>query len=165
MISAGRQHGFTLLEVLVAFALLAGSVGMLLAIVSGGVRQVRASAQATEAAAVAQSLIASLGIAEPLVEGETAGESDDGRYRWLLQIQEVEQAQSVFPLQLEASEGDPEAEFPGSDPFVDPEGAPIDDPGAAAMFRIDLELAWGKAGENATTARFSTLRLWSRQLP
>ena len=47
-----RQRGYTLLEVIVAFALLALALTLLLGTLSGGVRQVRAADQATRRAVV-----------------------------------------------------------------------------------------------------------------
>ena len=48
-----RQRGYTLLEVIVAFALLAMALTLLLGILSGSARQVRQSADAGRAAPAA----------------------------------------------------------------------------------------------------------------
>ncbi len=59
--SRRRQHGFTLLEVIVAFALLALALSLLLGSLSGASRQVRDSADSSRATLHAQSLLAQLG--------------------------------------------------------------------------------------------------------
>lgn len=56
--SGSRQRGYTLIEVLVAFSVLALGLTLLLGTLSGATRQVRWSADAGRAALHAQSLIA-----------------------------------------------------------------------------------------------------------
>ncbi len=166
MSPAPRPRGFTLLEVLVAFALLAGSVGLLLAIVSGGMRQVRLSAETSEAAQWAQSLLAPLGVVEPIVEGEFDGRAEDGRYRWRLRIAEVgvEEVDALFPPPDALGGDDREDGDDGGRALDEPDLISFDDPSALVVYRIDLEVAWGESGEAARTARYSTLRLRAREV-
>lgn len=84
--SARRQHGYSLIEVIVAFALLALALTLLLGTLSGASRQVRWSADAGRAALHAQSLLDTVGVGEPLQPGSREGEFDDGRYRWSLRV-------------------------------------------------------------------------------
>ena len=81
-----RQGGYTLLEVIVAFALLAGALTLLLGTLSGAARQVRVSADAGRAALHAQSLLSQLGVGTMLKPGLDSGEFEAGRYRWALEI-------------------------------------------------------------------------------
>ncbi|MEN1960998.1 type II secretion system protein [Luteimonas sp. MJ246] len=114
---ARRQRGYTLLEVLVAFVVLALALTFLLGTLSGGTRQVRWSADAGRAALHAQSLLADVGVGEALRPGRAEGDLEDGRYRW-----QIEVAPWVDPLR--------------------PGGAP-QDPFAAQLMQLRLEIAWG----------------------
>ncbi len=82
-----RQRGYSLLEVIVAFALLALALTLLLGSLSGAARQVRQADDHARAALHAQSLFAGLGIEEPLVQGRRSGEWEQGRYRWTLLVE------------------------------------------------------------------------------
>lgn len=81
-----RQRGYTLVEVIVAFALLALALTLLLGTLSGAVRQVRWSGDAGNAALHAQSLLDTVGFGSPLEPGRSDGEFEGGRYRWSLAI-------------------------------------------------------------------------------
>jgi general secretion pathway protein I len=84
--SARRQRGYTLIEVIVAFALLAGALTLLLGTLSGAARQIRDSADAGRAALHAQSLLSQLGVGTALKTGSDSGEFEGGRYRWAVEI-------------------------------------------------------------------------------
>ena len=116
----GRQRGYTLIEVLVAFTVLALALTFLLGTLSGSTRQVRWSADAGRAALHAQSLLAEVGVGGVLEAGREEGELEDGRYRWRLSVE------------------------PWVDPLV-PAGAP-QDPFATRLMALRLEVAWGEGG-------------------
>jgi general secretion pathway protein I len=78
-------RGFSLLEVLVAFAVLAISLGVLMQIFSSSLRNADVSHDQAQAVSLAQSLLAGAGIESPLVAGETSGDVD-GRMFWRLRI-------------------------------------------------------------------------------
>lgn len=82
-----RARGFTLLEVLVAFALLALALTLLLGSLSGASRQVGQTERVGRAALHGQSLLAGLGVEQPLRTGQVQGELEKGRYRWDLQVE------------------------------------------------------------------------------
>jgi len=82
-----KQSGYTLIEVVVAFALLALAMTLLLGTLSGAAKQVRWSADAGRAALHAQSLLDQTGVGEALQPGRREGEFEEGRYRWSLDIQ------------------------------------------------------------------------------
>lgn len=115
-----RGRGFTLLEVIIAMALLALALTLLLGTLSGSARAVRQSADAGRAALHAQSLLDQTGVGEGLVPGVREGEFEGGRYHWQLRIE----------------------------PYVDPLRPPAAtvDPGAARLLRLQLTVEWGERG-------------------
>jgi len=127
-----RQAGYTLIEVLVAFVVLALALTFLLGTLSGATRQVRWSADAGRAALHAQSLLAEIGVGEALQPGRDEGELEDGRYRWQLEV------------------------APWTDPLR-PADQP-QDPFAAQLLQLRLELAWGE-GAPAQRLVLESLRL------
>lgn len=109
-----RQRGFSLIEVIVAFALMALAATLLLGSLSGAARQVGMAEHQGRAALHAQSLLASAGIDAPLAEGTKQGEWEQGRYRWTLQVSpfvEPRQPQSrLWQLDLQVRWGEAAAE-------------------------------------------------------
>ncbi|MEO8162118.1 MAG: prepilin-type N-terminal cleavage/methylation domain-containing protein, partial [Arenimonas sp.] len=81
-----RQRGFTLLEVMLAFVVLAVALGLLLGMLSRGLQQVTQAQGETEAALYAQSLLDTVGTLEAIEPGVRDGDFDHGRYRWRLQV-------------------------------------------------------------------------------
>ncbi len=80
-----KQRGFSLLEILVAFSILALSLGVLMQIFSGSLRNADVTRDQAQAVALAQSLLASAGVEATLVAGDSAGVLDD-KFRWLLRV-------------------------------------------------------------------------------
>lgn len=119
MTRRGAQCGYSLIEVIVAFALLALALTLLLGTLSGATRQLRWSDDAGRAALHARSLLASAGIEAPLRPGVRSGELEDGRYRWSLRVE------------------------PWEDPALPPQ-AP--DPAEAALHALELQVQWGEGG-------------------
>lgn len=140
------QSGFTLLEVLLAFSLLAGGLGLLVAIQSGGLRQVRQGADVSEATLHAQSLLDGLGVLEPISPGVREGGFAQGRYHWRLAIEPIDDPARTVTV---------------------PDGTPVLAPVEASdttpvVYRVALDVRWNLArGEpaNAGSAlHFVTLR-------
>ena len=71
------SRGYTLVEVLVAFVILAMTLTVLLRIFSSGVRNIAVSADYARAVLIAESRLAAAGIGEKLHAGETSGIEDD----------------------------------------------------------------------------------------
>ncbi len=96
----GGNGGFTLLEVLVAFTVLAISLGVLFEIFSTGMRASRSAEEYTRATLHAESKLATIGIEQELEEGESSGEYGDG-YAWHVGVRpyrlDEEEAEGVAP--------------------------------------------------------------------
>jgi len=137
----GRRaaRGFTLLELLLAFSLLVLAMGLLIGMLGGGLRQVAEAQYETEAALHGQSLLDALGTLEPLAPGTDDGEFDEGRYRWALAIEEIE---DPAPRDLAAAP---------------PGAAPVPLAGGPQVLRVVLDVTWGAAGPRQTL-RLVTLR-------
>jgi general secretion pathway protein I len=89
-----RCRGFTLLEVLVAFVILALSLGVLLGIFSAGLRNTRLAADYSAAVALAESRLAELGVTSPLVPGIEEG-AGAGPFRWRAEVVELDPVDEV----------------------------------------------------------------------
>ena len=76
-----RASGYTLIEVLVAFMILALALTVLLRIFSSGLRNVSLSSDYAHAVLVAESQLATAGITSMLQPGETHG-NDGGKFSW-----------------------------------------------------------------------------------
>ena len=80
-----RQRGFTLIEIIVALAILAVALGALFQSFSTGLRATVVSDRQEAAVMLAQSLLDRIGQDIPLAAGEQAGVSEDG-LRWSIAI-------------------------------------------------------------------------------
>lgn len=80
------EAGFTLVEVVVALAILALSLSVLLKMISNGVWQTDRAEKLARAGSLAQSLLAKVGTEVPIREGQTEGELADG-FRWRLRTE------------------------------------------------------------------------------
>ncbi|MBN6152657.1 prepilin-type N-terminal cleavage/methylation domain-containing protein [Xanthomonas sp. AmX2] len=125
------QRGYTLIEVIVAFALLALALTLLLGSLSGAARQVKRADELSRATLYAQSLLAEQGTEQPLQPGREQGSFEQGRYRWTLEVA----------------------------PYVDPRRAPNDAvaPGAPVLLQLSLQVNWGEGPAQAL--QWKTLRL------
>lgn len=74
--------GFSLLEVLVAFVILAIVGTMLSGLYSGSLRNASAAEDWSRATLVAEGALAATAAAVPLKEGSSSGNEEDGRYAW-----------------------------------------------------------------------------------
>jgi general secretion pathway protein I len=81
------EAGFTLVEVIVALAILSAGLSVLLGMISGGVLRTASAERMMEAASLTQSLLAEVGTEYPVRVEERAGEFANG-YRWHLKMQQ-----------------------------------------------------------------------------
>ncbi|RYY94792.1 MAG: general secretion pathway protein GspI [Comamonadaceae bacterium] len=111
--------GFTLIEIIVAFGILALGLTLLLGTLSGATRQVRQAGDAGRAAMHAHSLLAEYS-STLRAPARFDGELEDGRYRWQLQ----------------------------ATPWQDPgrAGAARSDPGAPRLLHVQLDIEWADGG-------------------
>ena len=127
-----RQRGFTLIEVIIAFALLALALTLLLGSLSGAARQIRTADDSGRATLHAQSLLAQLGVGEILQPGRKQGTFEQGRYHWALEMEPyIDPLKRRSPQQTVSS--------------------------APRLLQVQLEVEWGDAPDQRL--RWQTLRL------
>ncbi|MEQ1528054.1 MAG: prepilin-type N-terminal cleavage/methylation domain-containing protein [Methylococcales bacterium] len=80
------QQGFSLLEILIAFSILALSLGILLKIFSAGVNTAVVAEEYSAAVQIAESVIAKTGLETRLQPGESSGVEND-KYKWWVSVQ------------------------------------------------------------------------------
>jgi len=85
-----KYQGFSLLEILVAFTIMAVSLTIVLKIFSAGVNTAIVSEDYIIATQIAESLMAKTGIEEPLIASETSGTEDD-KYQWTVKVESSSQ--------------------------------------------------------------------------
>jgi general secretion pathway protein I len=136
---APRASGFTLLEVIAAVLLLAITFASLMRVAGSSLNLTARSAERTQAAMWARSLLDSAFVLEPIRTGRSSGRFDQ-RYRWQLDVQ---------PYQLPAATqaNGPQPRAPAS---------PL------KLYRLDLQVMW-RSGGHDYTARFDTLRVGGPQ--
>ena len=124
------MRGYTLIEVIVAFALLALALTLLLGRLSNAARQEHRADGAGRATLYAQSLLDQAGGGEPLEAGTHTGSFENERYHWTLDVRR----------------------------YVDPgKGAVAATADGAQLFQLDLRMDWGPAA--AQKLQLQTLRL------
>jgi general secretion pathway protein I len=111
-----RQGGFTLIEVVVAFVLLALVLSVSFEIFSTGMARASELDDRARALVVAQSQLASTGAEEAIKEGVTSGTSEDRRFQWTTTVRRADDA---------TLSGD--GTIPSS---------------AYALYRVDVHVAW-----------------------
>ncbi len=123
------QAGFTLVEVMAAFAIFAVLFGITLQILSTSISNTRRSGDFTQAALLAQSQLDLVGLEELPEPGIYNGQYDDN-YRWELVIE---------PYLIDDDRGIAYDEMP------------------IELYYVGLTVGWGE-GRGERTARFETLR-------
>lgn len=137
--SASRARGFSLLEVIAAVLLLAITFASLMRVAGSSLNLTARSAERSQAAMWAHSLLDSAFVLEPIRAGRSSGRFDQ-RYRWQLDVQPFQPA----PM---APVAGPQPQSPAS---------PL------KLYRLDLDVLWTSAGHDYS-ARFSTLRVGGPQ--
>jgi general secretion pathway protein I len=81
-----RQAGFSLLEIVVAFAVLSLTLGVLFEVFSTGMRTATVSSDYNEAARIADSLLNEYAVTGADRLGDFEGRVEDGPYRWEVRV-------------------------------------------------------------------------------
>jgi len=84
-IQLNKQQGFSLLEILIAFSILALSLGILLKIFASGINTANISENYTTAVQLSENLMAKAGIETPLQSGLTTG-MENNVYQWRVEV-------------------------------------------------------------------------------
>ena len=92
--SGSAAGGFTLLEVLIAFAILVVCLGVLMRVFAGGLGSLDSSRHHATAVLVARSVMERIGIEFPLAAGRFSGDAG-GEYRWQAEVRRSDIAEAV----------------------------------------------------------------------
>lgn len=134
------SRGFSLLEVLAAFVVLALVGTALFRIFSGALGNASLSDEYSRATLYAESRLASPGVETPLRESVQQGTSDDGKYAW---------AARIAPYR-------PPASTPDLDAAVDL--MPV------RLWRIAVTVSWPGVGGNDRSVALATVRLAAKEV-
>jgi general secretion pathway protein I len=132
-----KQKGFSLLEILIAFSILALSLGILLKIFSAGVNTAVVAEDYTAAVQIAESLMAETSVETPLQASQASGLENE-KYHWLVEVS----------------------------PFVfNPENVDAKVV-TAELFKVKVIVSWGDDNDNANNRQveLTTLKLINKTL-
>ncbi len=132
-----KQQGFSLLEILIAFSILALSLGILLKIFSAGVNTALIGEDYTAAVQIAEGLMAKTGVEKPLQAGQEEG-TENEKYHWLV---------VVSPFEFNPENNDVTAI-------------------TATLFKVKVTVSWGddNTHANGSQVELSTLKLVKKSL-
>lgn len=134
-----RHKGFSLLEILVAFAIMAVALTIVLRIFGSGVNNAVVSEEYSIAVQIAESIMARTGVETPLQVGETSGIEAD-KYEWWVRITPVA--------------GPP----PKSHPRFKSQQEIPDQPELKLM-AVHVRVSWGDRADQQRTVELNNLRL------
>jgi general secretion pathway protein I len=130
-----KQQGFSLLEILIAFSILALSLGILLKIFSAGVNTAVIAEDYTAATQIAQSLMAKTGMENSLQTDQASGLENE-KYHWLVE---------VSPFEFNPENVDTTAL-------------------TAVLFKVKVIVSWGDDNANDRQVELTTLKLINKIL-
>jgi general secretion pathway protein I len=134
-------RGFSLIEVLAAFVILALFATSLFGLFSGALGNASAADDWSRALLVAQSRLAAAASVQPLVEVADSGTEEDGRIRWESRV------------------------APWEPPEVDPELARISDAMTIRLYRVEVDVRFPGLAGGERTISLATLRLAGKDVP
>lgn len=94
--SPRADSGFTILEVLVAFVVLAVTLGTLMQVFSGGLREAQVADEYARAAQYARARLAAVTATERIEEGTTSG-TEDG-FAWTLAVSPYDEREEIADI-------------------------------------------------------------------
>jgi general secretion pathway protein I len=130
-----KQQGFSLLEILIAFSILALSLGILLKIFAAGVNTAMIAENYTAAVQLSESLMAKTGVETPLQTGLSTG-LENNLYHWQVEV-------SLFILNSD---------------FTDTKIS------AAELFKVKVSVNWGDDNASERQVELITLKLINKPL-
>ena len=130
-----KQQGFSLLEILIAFSILALSLGILLKIFSAGVDTAEVAEDYTAAIQIAESLMAKTGVETPLQPDQSSGLENE-KYHWLVE---------VIPFEFNPDNVEPTAI-------------------TAVLFKVKVSVSWGDDTSDDRQVKLTTLKLINKTL-
>ena len=133
-----RARGFSLLEVLAAFLILALVGTVLFRLFGASLNNVGAADDFSRAAVLAESRLTAAAAVQPLQEATDQGVSDDGRFSWTTNVTRYV-APDSSPDQLHVSEA-----------------APV------ALWRVAVTVTWPGTQGNVHSVALSTVRMASK---
>lgn len=126
-----KQRGFSLLEMIIAFSILAVSLGILMKIFSSGITTAQVADDYTNAVQIANNLIAKTGVEKPLKISEEIG-VENNFYHWRVRVNP-----KIF-----------------ISPELDLRGLPVD------VFNVNVLIWWGdEAKTDDRVLELNTLKL------
>ncbi len=128
-----RQRGFTLIEVVVAFVLLAVVLTLAFEVFSAGLARAGQFEDRSQALMIAQSQLASAGVETAMREGASQGESADHHFQWSTRITRTDEG--LRPGQAA--------------------------PSAYVLYRIDVLVTWQDSQGRPQGLPLSTLAIWN----
>lgn len=129
------QRGFTLIEVVVAFVLLSVVLVTGFEIFSQGLRRAGELDDYSRALVIAQAKLAAVGTEQKYEEGQSQGATEDGRFRWAVQVQRSDEGTGQ----------------PGQPPNS-----------AYQLFRVEVRVEWNGVDTRTHSISLATLGLGSR---
>ena len=132
------DRGFSLLEVLVAFVILALVATALFRLFGGALSNAAAASEWSRALLVAESRLTQAAAAQPLREGSEQGSESDGRIRWQTTVAAYEP------------------------PNASEELARVTDASATRLYRVSVDVRFPADNGRERTLSLSTLKLAAR---
>lgn len=139
-----RHKGFSLLEILIAFAIMAVALTIVLRIFGSGVNNAVISEEYTLAVQIAESLMARIGVETPLQAGEFAGTEGD-KYEWQVMIRPVAKSEGNMAAESTANTTESDAEAAQASPNLQ-------------LMSVHVRVEWGEEDSATRTIELNSLK-------